>query len=159
MPTGPQHSDTKDRYYPDLTGVDFRIADAIRLIFDWIYKFQTPGGDLNVTGNVDIKEIGKGLKIAETPGYPIEGSIGKTVYCISKATMGIVRLQGSSARIYTPEVRADSRIFLTAQEVTCGGVLRVDEIVPGSYFTISADSHVGLSSSIVAWLIIQPHKD
>lgn len=74
----------------------------------------------------------------------------------SNATMGVETLTAGTATVSTTAVTANSRIFLTCQDVN-GGVnssAAVANRVPGTSFDIIA---AGTNTCIMAWHIIEPY--
>ena len=96
-------------------------------------------GDLFVTSNLQIDNLGSGLAIKEG----------------ANARMGTAVLVMGVAVVPNTQVTANSRIFLMYQVVSGSvNILRISARTPGVSFTIDTGSP--LDASTVAWIIIEP---
>lgn len=101
-------------------------------------------GGLDVCGftaDVKLQNAGNGIYIKEG----------------SNATMGLATLVGGTVTVNTTKVTANSRIFLTAQDISGVAIFSAYGIsarAPGTSFTITASS--ALDTSDIAWQIIEP---
>lgn len=163
MPNIARPAQSSDLYYPDLGGekpdrqwMD-SVRDAIRLLYDSIYQLGGRKGQhiflndtVEVKGDISISEVGGRLRIAETGWLNIAGKTR------SDACLGIVKLDRGAATVYATKTRADSRIFLTGQDNSVQGILRVSARLENTSFTITSSRNA--DSGIVAWLMVQPYQ-
>lgn len=89
-------------------------------------------------GNISADTAGKGLRVKEG----------------SNAKQGTATLSGGTVVVSNTSVTANSRIFLTAQDNSTTGALRVSARTPGTSFTITS-SNAG-DSGVVAYEIFEP---
>lgn len=89
-------------------------------------------------GNVSVISIGSGIRIAEG----------------ANAKQGTATLASGAAVVNNTSVTANSRIFLTAQDNSSVGILRVSARTAGTSFTIT--SSIVTDSGVVAYQIFEP---
>lgn len=90
-------------------------------------------------GNISLQTVGKGLEIKEG----------------SNARMGVATLVGGSAVVSNNTITANTRIFLTSQNVSgTPGYIYVSARTASTSFTITSAS--ALDTSTVAYLLMEP---
>jgi hypothetical protein len=72
----------------------------------------------------------------------------------SQGAQGLANLTAGSVVVASTAVTASSRIYLTAQDNTTTGALRVSARVAGTSFTITSSN--GADTGDVAWLLLEP---
>lgn len=97
-----------------------------------------PNIGMTLNGNLDVSGSGNGLGVAEGAG-------GK---------QGVATLSGGTILVNNANITATSRIFLTPQDNSTTGALRVSARSAGVSFTIT--SSVNTDSGVVAYEIFAP---
>jgi len=95
-------------------------------------------GNMTAAGNIDVATAGKGLQVKEG----------------TNAKQGTATLSSGTAVVSNTSVTASSRIFLTAQDNSTAGALRVSARTAGTSFTITSSN--GTDSGVVAYEIFEP---
>jgi hypothetical protein len=96
------------------------------------------GSTMFVSGNVDCYTLGQGFQVREG----------------ANAKQGTATLSSGTVTVSNTSVTANSRIFLTAQDGSTTGALRVSARTAGTSFTITSSN--GTDSGVVAYEIFEP---